>query len=90
MGWSIVTLKVAVAPTATDVLAGWAVMTGAWVGPGAGAGGGDWVGAEGVGDGDGLPGSPAPPALQPANNACTTAHAAAFWPKVIFTNRSPS
>jgi hypothetical protein len=41
------------------------------------------VGAVGVGAGAG---DELPP--HPANKACTTVHAAAFWPKVIFINCS--
>ena len=69
------TLKVAEAPTATDVLTGSLVMctTGFWLGAEDGAGVGAW----------GLS-LEEPPALQPANKACTIAHAAAFWYVVVF------
>lgn len=68
------TLKVAGDPSATDALAGWLVIfTTGCFGAEDGAGGGEF----GVSLVDG------PPALQPANRACTIAHAAAFWYVVI-------
>jgi len=62
---------VAVAPVSTVALTGWAVMDGD-VTPGVGdVGGGGEAGAF-------FSPSNGPPALQPANMAWTTAHAAAF------------